>query len=64
MRTDRPRRPEPRYHRRPVKLTEQDVREIRALARTHSYRIVAERFGISANHVKDIVLRRYWKHVE
>ena len=58
------RRAEPRYHRRPVKLTEQDVRAIRALAGTYSYRMIADRFGVSANHVKDIVLRRYWKHVE
>lgn len=43
-------------------LDEQKVREIRESSDTHA--VVAERYGVSRDHVRAIRSRRYWKHVE
>lgn len=46
------------------KLTEEAVRQIRALRQSGmKYREIAEAFGLSTYHVKDICHRRYWTHV-
>jgi hypothetical protein len=46
------------------KLTEKQVREIRALEGRKSRAQIAEMFSINHWHVRDIQKRRCWKHVE
>lgn len=47
-----------------AKLSDDDVRAIRLThAAGHSYRMIAQRFGIGAQMVRLIVLRKYWRHV-
>ena len=45
------------------KLTEDDVREIRRLRGEVSQNSLAERFGVSQQQVKQIQLRKAWRHV-
>jgi hypothetical protein len=50
---------------RNAKLTEDDVRKIRALAKTGlKHNRIANRFNISRNHAWHIIHRRYWKHID
>lgn len=44
-----------------VRLTEDDVQEIRRLAATLTRKAIARRFGVSAAHVSKIVLGKVWK---
>lgn len=46
-----------------AKLTEEDVREIRRLARTTSGRAIAKRYGLSESHVSTILSRKSWAHI-
>lgn len=47
-----------------VKLTEEDVREIRSLReKGRTYRFIAESYGVSTSAIRDIIIRRNWKHV-
>lgn len=47
-----------------VKLTEQDVRDIRAMKRPDlSNRKIAEMYGVSTSQVEFIIARKRWKHV-
>lgn len=46
-----------------AKLTEADVRQIRALKGTASQREIAARFGIKQSTVSDVQSRKVWKHV-
>lgn len=46
-----------------AKLAEQDVREIRRLRGVESQRHLAGRFGVSQHLIKEIQLRRVWKHI-
>lgn len=48
------------------KLTAQDVREIRAKYATqnYTYSALGAEHGVSRQTVRNIVLRRYWAHVE
>lgn len=43
-----------------AKLTEDDVRELRRLAPTTSYRELGERFGVATNTARLIAVRRRW----
>ena len=45
-----------------TKLTEADVRAIRASADT--YKKIAERFGVASSHVCNIKKRRLWAHLD
>lgn len=46
------------------KLTEVQVLDIRAqIAAGRGYKPVAAQHGISSEHVRDLVERRYWKHI-
>lgn len=45
------------------KLTEGEVREIRALEGTMTQKAIAEKFGIHSNSVRDIQKRRTWRRV-
>lgn len=45
-------------------LTDEKVRQIRALAPTLKYRVIAEMFGTTTANVEEIVARRTWKHVK
>ena len=48
-----------------AKLTDEDVREIRAMYKAGTKRQeIADQFGIAVNHVGDIGKRRIWRHVE
>lgn len=48
-----------------AKLTEADVRVIRALAATGvTHKVIAEKFSIRRKYVSDVVCGRSWKHVE
>lgn len=51
---------------RPRWLTEDDVREIRRVrAETGlSYQKIGEPYGLSRSHIRDIVLRRRWRHLD
>lgn len=47
-----------------AKLTEEDVREIRALAASGiPHRHLAEQFGVTKPCINDVVYRKNWKHV-
>jgi len=46
-----------------TKLAEPDVREIRRLRGMESQRRLARRFGVSQHLIKEIQLRRIWKHI-
>jgi hypothetical protein len=46
-----------------AKLTEHQVSAIRRLHRVHTYKQLAQEFGVSVNQVDNIVNRRQWKHV-
>ena len=47
-----------------VKLTEEDVREIRSLREEgKTYRAIADDYGVSTGAVRDIINHRNWKHV-
>lgn len=46
-----------------AKLTEDDVREIRRLAKSKTQPEIAAIFGIDRSNVSIIVLRKGWKHV-
>jgi hypothetical protein len=47
------------------KLTEEQVREIRALCREgYTQTVIAARYGISQSGVSNIKNRKYWPHVE
>lgn len=47
-----------------VKLTEQDVRDIRAMKRPGvSNRKIAEMYGVSTSQIEFIIARKRWKHV-
>ncbi len=46
-----------------AKLTEIDVLDIRGLAGTMSQREIGEIYNISREHVRDILQRKYWKHI-
>lgn len=46
-----------------AKLTEELVRELRIRAQSETRAATAKAFGISEQHVRDIVARRFWKHV-
>jgi len=46
------------------KLTESDVREIRALEGSMTHREIAERFGVHRVTVSSIFSRKLWGHVE
>lgn len=45
------------------KLTESDVREIRAKACVESQAALAERFGVGQPHISSILRRTVWAHV-
>jgi len=45
-----------------AKLNEDQVRAIRRLHRVHTYKQIAEEFGVSVNQVDNIVNGRQWKH--
>ncbi len=45
-------------------LTEQGVREIRAVAETMPFSEIASRYGIAISTVSRIVHRKIWKHVD
>ena len=50
----------------PVKLTADQVTQIRILAEIgidRRYETLAELFGVSSSTIKDVVRRRYWKHI-
>jgi predicted XRE-type DNA-binding protein len=49
-----------------AKLTEDDVRAIRALAKQGQYtqRELAQRFGVSQVNINHIINRRRWEHIE
>lgn len=47
-----------------AKLTEDDVRAIRQMARTMLQREVAAIFGVSASNIRSICARKNWKHVK
>lgn len=47
-----------------AKLTEVEVREILPLHGTATSRIVGEAYGVSAATIRDIWLRRRWRHVD
>jgi hypothetical protein len=47
-----------------AKLTEADVRAIRALTGTGPYEEIGKKFGVSYWTVRDIQKRRSWKHLE
>lgn len=47
-----------------AKLTEDDVRKIRALGKSHSPQWIANRFALSKTHVVRIIAREVWKHLE
>lgn len=47
-----------------AKLTDDQVREIRALRGRASQRVIADRFGVSDVLVSKIQLRKVWTHVE
>lgn len=51
-----------RHHR--ARLSEADVKEIRASAAGSSQSAIAKRFGITQSHVRKIVLRKLWQHVK
>lgn len=56
-----PRKPS---QRKKAKVTEQDVRDIRALrAGGALYREITERYGIKAPALHDMTTRKTWKHV-
>lgn len=44
------------------KLTENDVREIRSLSGTITYKEIASRFAISLGCVRNVIARRAWAH--
>lgn len=46
-----------------AKLTEDDVRNIRALAKTVARRELAKRFGVNSSSIGAILTRRTWAHV-
>ena len=48
-----------------ARLTEKDVREIRALYGTTKYTLkeLGKRFGVHRGHIGDIVRRKSWKHI-
>lgn len=47
------------------KLTDDDIRDIRALAAKGSkQRDIAKIFGVSAGYISAILSGRYWNHVE
>jgi hypothetical protein len=48
-----------------AKITEKDVLEIRDLAhKGESFLIIGQMFGFGRNHIRKIVKREIWKHVE
>jgi hypothetical protein len=54
----------PRGERHPnAKLTEDQVREIRALAKTMTQRSIARQYGLPEGTISRIILRRSWRHV-
>jgi hypothetical protein len=48
---------------RRVKVMEKKVQAIRADGGLHSYRELAKMHGVSSSTVRDIVIRRTWKHL-
>ncbi len=51
-------------HRPTAKVSERDVREMRAFeAPRHRAKLLARRYGLSPDHVKKILGRRAWGHV-
>jgi DNA-binding MarR family transcriptional regulator len=46
-----------------AKLTEEQVRELRRLAKTHQIGWLAEKYGITRSNVSMIVHHRSWKHI-
>lgn len=46
-----------------AKLSESQIREIKACAGAVSQKKIAERFGVSQSNVSMIVTGRYWSHV-
>ena len=45
------------------KLTEKQVKEIRALKGRTTQRSIAAMFGVSVGHINNIMQRRTWKHI-
>jgi len=46
-------------------MTEQDVRTIRWMREDgHSYNAIAKMFGKQANYIRNICIRKIWKHVQ
>jgi len=46
-----------------AKLTEEDVRYIRSVIHAETDRALAEQFGVSQDSIRNIRLRRTWRHV-
>jgi hypothetical protein len=46
-----------------AKLTEKQVKEIRKLAGTMSYRKIGRQFGVVHATIKNIIVRNNWKHI-
>lgn len=47
-----------------AKLTEEDVRKIRILAKSHPPEWIADQFAVSKSHVVRIIKRQNWKHLD
>lgn len=45
------------------KLTEKDVLEIRAVKPFHTYRELSHLYGVARQTVKDLCLRKRWRHI-
>ena len=44
-------------------LTEQNVRDIRTLAQTNTYKVIAHRYGVHPQTIYRIVKAKRWSHV-
>ena len=48
-----------------VKLTEQEVRDLKKLRRMGAgYRFLGEFYGVRPDHIQDICQGKYWKGIE
>jgi hypothetical protein len=47
-----------------AKLTDRDVREILAIGRSQTYRVLSERYGVSQGVISRILQGKSWPHIE